>query len=189
MRNIGLPKDIHFHQIQEKTKCRVRQKLYCPGGGDVSHDEIVKGYEVAPDEYVIIKKEELAALAPEETRNIEITDFVDLASIDPIYYDKPYYVLPETGATKAYWLLVTAMAKSEKVGIAKFVMRNKEYLVALRPVGEVILLEVMRFADEVVSADKLEGFPKRVEIGEKELKSYSKGKESTSKWREKFFKY
>lgn len=163
-------KDIHFHQIQEKTKCRVRQKLYCPGKGDVSYDEIVKGYEIAPDQYVIVSKEELDTLAPEQTQAIEITDFVDLASIDPVYYDKPYYVLPDKGAAKAYRLLVTAMAKSEKVGIAKFVMRNKEYLVALRPLGDVICVEVMRFADEVVSADKLEGLPKKVEIGEKELK-------------------
>ncbi|HMK34965.1 MAG TPA: Ku protein [Desulfomonilaceae bacterium] len=161
--------DIHFHQIQEKTKCRVHHKLYCPGHGEVSSDEIVKGYEIAPNEYVIIKKEELDALAPEETRGIEITDFVDLGSIDPMYYDKPYYVLPDTSATKAYQLLVTAMITSGKVGIAKFVMRNKEYLAALRPVGEVICLELMRFASEVVSADKLEAFPTKVEVGDREL--------------------
>ncbi len=163
-------KDIHFHQIHEKTKCRVHHKLFCPGAGDISPDEVVKGFEIAPDQYVIIKKEELDALAPEKSDNIEITDFVDLVSIDPVYYDKPYYLLPDERAARAYRLLVTAMSKSEKVAVAKFVMRNKEYLVALRPVNDLICMELMRFADEVVSADDLESAPQKTEVGEKELK-------------------
>jgi len=163
-------KDIHFHQIHEKTKCRVRHRLFCPEVGEIPSDEVVKGFEIAPDQYVIIQKEELDALAPEKTDNIEITDFVDLASIDPIYYDKPYYLLPDERAAKAYRLLVAAMNKSAKVGIAKFVMRNKEYLVALRPINDLICMELMRFAEEVVSADDLESAPKKMELGEKELK-------------------
>ncbi len=163
-------KDIHFHQIHEKTKCRVHHKLFCPEVGDISPDEVVKGFEIAPDQYVIIKKEELDALAPEKSDNIEITDFVDLVSIDPVYYDKPYYLLPDERAARAYRLLVTAMSKSEKVAVAKFVMRNKEYLVALRPVNDLICMELMRFADEVVSANDLESAPQKTEVGEKELK-------------------
>lgn len=162
--------EIHFHQIHEKTKCRIRHKLFCPDVGEISPDEVVKGFQIAPDQYVIVKKEELDALAPEKSDNIEITDFVDLASIDPIYYDKPYYLLPDERAAKAYRLLVTAMSKSKKVGIAKFVMRNKEYLVALRPMNDFLCMELMRFNDEVVSAGDLESAPKKTEIGEKELK-------------------
>lgn len=163
-------KSIHFHQIHEKTKCRVHQKLYCQEHGDVGRDEIVKGYEIAPDQYVIVSNEELDALAPEQTNTIEIMDFVDLVSIDPIYYDKPYYVLPDHHATKAYSLLVTAMTHSGKVAIAKFVMRNKEHLVALRTVKEVLCMEIMRFSAEVVSVDDLDEVPKKVTVGDKELK-------------------
>lgn len=161
--------DIQFHQIHEKFKCRVHYKKFCPEVGEVPSDEIVKGYQIAPDQYVIVKKEELDALAPEKTNTIDITDFVDLSSIDPIFYDKPYYLVPNEHASKAYHLLVAAMTESAKVAIAKFVMRNKEYLVALRPMGEVICLELMHFANELVSVDDLE-IPKKSEAGEKELK-------------------
>lgn len=162
-------KGVHFHQIDSKTKCRVHHKLFCPGQGDISPNEITKGYEIAPDQYIIVNKNELEALEPEKSQSIEITEFVDLASIDPLYYDRPYYLLPDKAAAKAYRLLVTAMSKSAKVGIAKFVMRNKEYVAALRPIGDVMCIEIMRFADELVSTEQLEA-PKSVEVGEKELK-------------------
>jgi DNA end-binding protein Ku len=163
--------DVQFHQIHEKNQCRVRQKLYCPQtGNEVPRNELVKGYEIAPDQYVILSDKELDAAAPKTSRAIEITEFVDLVSIDPIYYDKPYYLLPEERAAKAYQLLVHAMLKAGKVAIAKFVMRNKEYLATLRPLGNVICLETMRFANEVVLADKLEGMPKPVPVDDRELK-------------------
>ncbi len=163
--------DIHFHQIHGKTQCRVRQKLYCPQTDkEVPRDELVKGYEIAPDQYVILSEKELDAAAAKTSRAIEISEFVDLVSIDPIYYDKPYYLLPEERAAKAYQLLVNAMLEAGKVAIAKFVMRNKEYLAALRPLGNVICLETMRFANEVVLADQLEGVPKPVSVDERELK-------------------
>ncbi len=162
-------KGIHFHQIDSKTKCRVHHKLFCPGRGDISPTDITKGYEIAPDQYIIVDKKELEALEPEKSRAIEITEFVDLASIDPLYYDRPYYLLPDKTAEKAYRLLVAAMSKSNKVGIAKFVLRNKEYVAALRPVGDVMCIEIMRFADELVSTEQLET-PKNIEVGDKELK-------------------
>jgi DNA end-binding protein Ku len=162
---------LHFHQIHEKTKCRIRQKLYCPGlTDDVPRDEIVKGFEVEPDRYVILKPEEFEAVKPEASHTLDIENFVDLASIDPIYFDKPYYLLPDERSQKPYKLLVTAMTRAGKVGVAKFVMRDKEYLAALRPVNDVICLELMRFADEVVSADTLVGERKEIDMGEKELK-------------------
>jgi DNA end-binding protein Ku len=163
-------RDVHFHQIHEKTRCRIRHKLYCPEEDrEIPSDEIVKGFEIAPDQYVIVSPEELDAIAPEQTHTIDITDFVDLASIDPIYYEQPYYVLPDERAGKAYGLLLSAMLQAQKVGIAKFILHNKENLVALRPLKQVICMEIMRFADEVVSVDDLE-IPKKATVGDKELK-------------------
>lgn len=166
-------KDIGFHQIHEQSKCRVHQKLFCPKTGDeISRDEIAKGYEIAKDEYVIVRPEELESIAPEAGHTIEISDFVDITSIDPIYYEKPYYVLPDERAEKPYSLLVAAMKKAGKVAVAKFVMRDKEYLAALRPVGDIILLETMRFADEVLHPDDLMDEPlKPAHVAEKELKT------------------
>jgi DNA end-binding protein Ku len=161
-------KSIHFHQIHAKTKCRVHHKLYCQGQGDISPDEITKGYEIAPDQYIIVEKDELDALEPEKSRAIEIAEFVDLASIDPLYYEKPYYLLPDEAAAKAYRLLVIAMTNSAKVGIARFVMRNKEYVAAIRPIGDVLCIETMRFANELVSSENLEA-PKSVDVSDKEL--------------------
>ncbi len=162
-------KGIHFHQIDSKTKCRVHHKLSCPGRPDISPTDVTKGYEIAPDQYIIVDKEELEALEPKKSHAIEITEFVDLASIDPLYYDRPYYLLPDKTAAKAYRLLVKAMSKSAKVGIAKFVMRNKEYVAALRPIGQVMCIEIMRFADELISTEQLDA-PEDVDVGDKELK-------------------
>jgi DNA end-binding protein Ku len=125
-------------------------------GKEVPPDEIVKGYEVAPDQYVVVDDKEMEELAPKESRTIEIRDFVSLADIDPIYYDRPYYVAPADRAAKPYRLLVEAMEKSGRVGIATFVMRTKEYLAALRPLKGAICLETMRFAEEVVPVSEVE---------------------------------
>ena len=102
-------------------------------GDEVPYDEIVKGYEIAPDHYVVITNEELEALDPKKTRTIEIEDFVDLSEIDPIFYDHPYYLAPGPGGAKPYRLLLEAMDETGKVGIARVVIRSKENLVALRP--------------------------------------------------------
>jgi DNA end-binding protein Ku len=164
-------KDIHFHMVDEKSKCRVRQKLYCPGEkDDIQREDVVKGYEISPDQHVFIRKEELETLAPEESRTIDIQEFVELSSIDPIFYDKPYYLLPEKRAEKPYTLLLRAMKESSKVGVARFVMRGKGYIAAVRPVDNVLCLETMRFADEVVEASTLDGLPEKMEVNEKELK-------------------
>ncbi len=163
-------KDIHFHQLEKNSKCRVHQKLYCPGKEEViDRSEIVKGYEISPDQYVIVKQEEIDSVKPEARRTIDIAAFVDLASIDPIYYDKPYYLIPDEHAEKAYGLFVRAMANSKKVAIAKFVMRNKEYLCALRPLQNTICLETMRFHDEVVPVQSITGNRTSGDAGEKEL--------------------
>lgn len=162
--------EISFHQLHEKDGVRLKQKLVCPADQEeVARDDIVKGYEIAPDQYVIVGEEELEALAPESSRSLDITDFVDMTEIDPVYYDRPYYLLPGDNAEKPYHLLVRAMEEAGKVGIAKFVMRRKEYLAALRPIQGAICLEIMRFATEVVDVEEL-GVPGEMEIDERQLK-------------------
>jgi len=149
-------KTVRFHQIDAESGGRVRQKRVGPDGEEIPYEQIVKGYEIGPDRYVTITPEELDGLAPEKTRTIDIEDFVDLEEIDPIYYDHPYYLAPDTGATKAYQLLVDAMEDAGKVAIARVVIRSKEQLVAIRPREGVLAMETMLFADEVVPTDTLD---------------------------------
>jgi DNA end-binding protein Ku len=153
-------KTVRFHQIDSESGQRIQQRRVNPSSGDeVAFESIVKGYEIGPDRYVTITPEELDALAPEKTRTIDIEDFVDLDQIDPIYYDHPYYLVPDTGAGKAYRLLLDAMEKAAKVAIARVVLRSKEHLVAIRPRDGVLALETMLFADEVISPDTLDEVP------------------------------
>jgi DNA end-binding protein Ku len=153
-------KSVRFHQLNKDTGVRIQQKRVDPSTGEeVSYDSIVKGYELTKDRYVVVTPEELEALDPEKTRTIDIEDFVDLEDIDPVYYDQPYYLVPDKGATKAYALLLNAMRESGKVAIARVVIRTKEALVAIRPAGDVLMMETMIFADEVVGADQIDELP------------------------------
>ena len=149
-------KTVRFHQIDAESGGRVRQKRVGPDGEEIAYEQIVKGYEIGPDRYVTIKPEELEALEPQKTRTIDIEEFVDLEQIDPIYYDHPYYLAPDTGAAKAYKLLVDAMEDSGKVAVARVVLRSKEHLVAIRPRDGALAMETMLFADEVIPAQSLE---------------------------------
>jgi DNA end-binding protein Ku len=151
------PKSVRFHQLSSKTGARIRQKRVDASTGDeVPYDDIVKGYELTPDRYVLIEPEELDALDPKATKTIDIEEFVSLDEIDPIYYDHSYYLAPTTGGAKAYRLLLEAMRESGKVAIGKVVIRSKQQLCALRPTDEVIALSTMLFGDEVLSPDRLD---------------------------------
>ena len=151
------PKTVRFHQVSSKTGTRIRQQRVDPSTGEeVAYEDIVKGYEIGPDRYVLISPEELEALDPKATRTIDIEEFVDLEEIDPIYYDHSYYLAPAAGGAKAYRLLLEAMREEGKVGIGRFVLRTKQQLCALRPSGEVLALSTMLFGDEVVPPDKLD---------------------------------
>jgi DNA end-binding protein Ku len=166
-------KTVRFHQLNGDTGNRIQQKRVDPETGEeVAYESIVKGYELTRDRYVVINPDELDALDPDKTRTIDIEDFVDLADIDPVYYDHPYYLVPDTGATKAYGLLMNAMKESGKVAIARVVLRSKEQLVAIRPAGDVLMMETMIFADEVVPPDVLDGLPegKELKASQRELK-------------------
>ena len=150
-------KTVRFHQIDAESGQRIRQQRVNPESGDeVPYEQIVKGYEVSPDQYVTITPEELEALEPQKTRTIDIEEFVDLEQIDPIYYDHPYYLVPDKGAAKAYKLLLDALQEADKVAIARVVIRSKENLVALRSYNGAITMETMLFPDEVVQPDSVE---------------------------------
>jgi DNA end-binding protein Ku len=149
--------NVRFKELREGDGSRVRHKRVAEEDGkEVPYEKIVKGYEISPEQYVVLTRDELEELDPKRTRAIEIQDFVDLDEIDPIYFDTPYYLGPDAGAEKAYKLLVKAMEDERKVAIARFVLRNKEHLAAIRPMDGVLTMATMRFADEVVQPDQLD---------------------------------
>ena len=166
------PKDVRFNQLEAGTNARIKQKrVSAETGEEVPFDQIVKGYEISPDNYVVIEPQELEALDPKATRSIDIEDFVDLDQIDPLYFERPYYLVPDKGGAKAYALLLEAMKESKKVGIARLVLRTKQYLAAIRPLGDALVLETLLYPDEVTLPDEIEDLPRDdVEIQDRELK-------------------
>jgi DNA end-binding protein Ku len=151
------PKTVRFNQISGKTGARIKQqRVDSSTGEEVAFEDIVKGYELSPDHYVLIDPAELDALDPKATHTIDIEDFVDLEEIDPIYYDNSYYIAPSTGGAKAYRLLIDAMRESGKVAIGRIVLRSKQQLCALRPTGDVLTLSTMLFGDEVLPPDGID---------------------------------
>jgi DNA end-binding protein Ku len=150
-------KTVRFHQLSGKTGMRVAQKRVDPQTDEeVPYEEIVKGYEIAPDRYVMIEPSELDTLEPKKTKTIEIEEFVELSQIDPIYYDHPYYLAPGTGGAKPYRLLLKAMEETGKVAIARVVIRSKEQLVAVRPMGIALGMATMLFPDEILPPERLD---------------------------------
>ena len=158
-------KAVRFHQLSGKSGVRIAQKRVDPQSGEeVPYEEIVKGFEITPERYVRIEPGELEALAPKKSRTIEIEEFVELAQIDPIYYDHPYYLAPAAGGAKPYRLLLEAMREAGKVAIARVVIRSKESLVAIRPIGDALGMATMIFADEVLPSDRLEEIAETREV-------------------------
>jgi DNA end-binding protein Ku len=164
-------KGVRFNQLDSEGNVRIQQKRVNPvTGEEVPYERLVKGYEVAPDRYVVIEPDELEAIEPRRTRTIDILDFVELAEIDPIFYDHPYYLAPGAGGAKPYKLLLDAMRETGKVAIAKVVIRNKEALVAVRPAGDLLQMDTLIFFDEVVPHDRIDELPDdSVETTEREL--------------------
>jgi DNA end-binding protein Ku len=153
-------KDVRFNQLHLTDGGRIQQKRVCSvDGEEVPFEEIGKGYEMSPGQYVMIDPEELATLDPEASHTIDLEEFVDLDQIDPVYFERAYYLVPDKRAEKPYALLAAAMTRSNKVGLARFVMRTKQYLAALRAKEGALLLSTMLFADEVVPVAELEGLP------------------------------
>ena len=146
-------RSIAFHQIHEPSGQRVRYEKTVAGIGPVDRDEILKGYEVSKGEYVLLEPEEIEKVKLESRKTLELTQFVDLSDIDPIYYDKPYYVVPADDlAEEAFVVLREALRKAKKVGIGQLAMRGQEYVVSLKACGRGMVLETLRYADEVNKA-------------------------------------
>lgn len=164
-------KSIHFNQFEEGTSDRIRYKKVNERTGDeVSQDRIVRGFDLGGGEYVIMSEEELESAEPKKSRQIEISDFVEAVDIDPVYFRSSYYLAPEgAGADKAYALLRQAMDEAGRIGIATLVMRNKEYLVAIRPEAEALALHTMYFSDEVRSPNRDLELPEADEVSDREL--------------------
>jgi DNA end-binding protein Ku len=163
---------IALREIRESDSARIKHRRVAEGTDEeVPFDKIIKAFEITKDRYVPLSKDELASLDPKKTRAIEVQDFVDIAEIDPIYFDSPYYLGPADGAEKAYSLLAQALERSGKVAIARFVFRNKEHLAAIRPGDGVLTLTTMRFADEVVPPAELDDVlpSEQPKIGKREI--------------------
>jgi DNA end-binding protein Ku len=155
--------DVHFHRLDKKSGARVRnRKVSDTTGKEVDDAEVEMGFEVADGTYVTFSKKDLDELRPASTKAIDVTDFVALDEIDPVYYERTYWLAPDgDAAKKAYPLLLTAMTDRQRVGIGTVVMRNKQYLTAVRPLDGVLAMSTMRFADEIVPRSAVDGLTKR----------------------------
>jgi DNA end-binding protein Ku len=164
-------KSIHFNQFEEGTSDRIRyKKVNERTGEEVPQDRIVRGFDLGGGEYVILSEEELESAEPKKSRQIEISDFVGLVDIDPVYFRSSYYLAPEgAGADKAYALLRRAMTEAGRVAIATLVMRNKEYLVAIRPDEDALALHTMYFSDEVRDPERDLDLPETGDVTDREL--------------------
>ena len=163
--------NVTFNMLHAKCGSRIRQQTFCPVCNEVvDRAGLVKAHEVAKDQYVRVSDEELKALEGEASRTIDIVEFVPLSKVDPVYFEKSYYLGPDKGGEKAYRLLSDAMAKSERVALATFVMRGKESLVLIRSAGDGLMLHTMYFADEVRSFAEIDkGDSAKIRPGEMEL--------------------
>ena len=145
------PGRVSFHLLHSRDFSPLSRRMFCPKEGTmVPPDEIVRGYEIVPDKYILMTDEELESVSPERSRTIEIIEFIDMKEVDPIYYDHPYYLVPSKGGEKAYQLLVEVMRRTNKAGLAKFVLAEREYLVAIKSRDGALALTTLHYSDEIV---------------------------------------
>ncbi len=157
------PGRVSFRLLHSKDYSPLKRRMVCPKEGTtVPRDEMVRGYEIVPDQYVLMTDEELESVTPERSRTIEITEFIDMNEVDPIYYDHPYYLVPSKGGEKAYRLLVEVMHRTNKAGLAKFVLAEREHLGAVTPRDGALALITLRYSDETVSDEGIS--PKKEKI-------------------------
>jgi DNA end-binding protein Ku len=161
------PGHISFHLLHSKDYSRLSRKMFCPLEKTmVPPDEIIRGYEIVPDKYILMTDEELESVSPERSRTIEIVEFIDLKEVDPIYYDHPYYLVPSKGGEKAYQLLVEVMRRTTKAGLAKFVMAEREYLVVVTSKNGALALTTLHYSDEVLSDKDISPKKEKIEAEE-----------------------
>jgi DNA end-binding protein Ku len=163
-------KDIRFRELHDKDHAPLKQKRVCSlEGREVEYKDVVKGYEVAPDEYVVVKPEELDALETAAGHSIDIESFVDLPEVDPVYFERSYYLVPEKNSAKAYSLLRAAMEEANKAAIARMILRQRQHLVLVRASGHALALSTLFYANEVVAQDELDGLPEKTHVDKREL--------------------
>jgi DNA end-binding protein Ku len=161
--------ELSFHYLHKKDMSPVSYKRFCDTEDvEVPWEEITRGYEYEKGQYVEITDEDIETAESELTRVIQVMEFVNEEEIDPVYFDKPYYLEPQKGGERAYALMREALAQSKRVGIAKVVLKSREHLAAVKPVGDMITLQMMRFAHEIVDAGEL-NLPKQIEVSKKEM--------------------
>jgi DNA end-binding protein Ku len=161
--------ELKFRLLRKSDLSPVNYKRVAEKDGkEVSWDQIVKGYEYDKGKYVVLKDEDFERVDLEATQTVDIQDFVDQEEIDPMYFYKPYYLEPQKGGDKAYVLLRNALKDSGKVGIAKVVIKTRQYLAGVKPEDGALMLELMHFADELADSEKLH-LPKKTEVGKREL--------------------
>ncbi len=165
-------KRVQFHMLHRKDKSRIRQQLMCIAENKpVKREDTVLGYELSPGRHVVVEKDELNQLQPKAERTIELMQFSDLKSIDPLYFSRPYYLGPEESARKAYALLVKALESTGKAAIARFVMREHAYLAVLRPVENILCLETLHYHDELRQASEFSISADDSAVSDKEVKT------------------
>jgi DNA end-binding protein Ku len=171
------PGRVSFHLLHKTDYSPLRRQMFCPEQDlPVSPEEIIRGYEIAPDQYLPITDEELASVSPERSRTIEIVEFIDLQEVDPIHFDHPYYLVPLKGGEKAYRLLAEIMRRTAKAGLAKFVLAEREHLVAVRSEEGVLALVTLHYGDEILPAEDIAPKEEKVDPAEKTRIKKSIGK-------------
>jgi len=161
------PGRISFRLLHSKDNSPLARRMFCPEEEKtVAPDEIIRGYEIAPDRYIPMTDEELESVSPERSRTIEIVEFIDMKAVDPVYYDHPYYLIPSKGGEKAYRLLVEAMRRTKKAGLAKFVLTEREYLVAITPKDGALALTTLHYSEEVLPEEDLPSKKEKIAVGE-----------------------
>jgi DNA end-binding protein Ku len=161
--------ELAFHYLHKKDMSTVSYRRFCDAEGtEVPWEEITRGYEYEKDQYVEITDEDLEKADVELTKTIQIQEFVREDEIDPVYFDKPYYLEPQKGGERAYALMREALAESKRVGIARVVLKSREHLAAVKAVGNMMTLQTMRFAHEIVDASSL-NLPSKAEVSKKEM--------------------
>ena len=159
---------VSFRMLHGKDYSPLQRRMFCPEEEKaVSPDEIIRGYELGPDKYILITDEELESVSPERSRTIEIVEFIDMREVDPIYYDHPYYLVPSKGGEKAYRLLVEVMRRTNKAGLAKFVLGEREYLVAVKSTGGALALITLHYSEEILPDEDFAPKKENIEPEEK----------------------
>ena len=159
---------VSFRMLHSKDYSPLQRRMFCPEEEKiVPPDEIIRGYEIGPDKYILITDEELESVSPERSRTIEIIEFIDMKEVDPIYYDHPYYLVPSKGGEKSYRLLAEVMHQTNKAGLAKFVLGEREYLVAVKSTEGVLALITLHYSNEVLPDEDISPKEGKIEADEK----------------------